>query len=245
MTTGQIINWTVGSDHREALVFAPSIEGPGAKHPVIFAFHGHGGKIKNTADQMDFQHIWPEAVVVYPQGLDAPGAVHDPHGKAPGWQLRPGDEDDRDLKLFDRMLETIRQKSAVDNRRIYAAGFSNGAIFCYVLWSQRASTLAAIGGVAGRLWPGTQLSSPLPDIHIAGIIDSSILFAWQIETIGQAQKTNNLDPWKQGQEGGDCCGMFGSSSPAPVKALFHNGGHVYPPFASAEMVTFFKNHPQP
>jgi len=31
MTTGQIINWTVGSDQREALVFAPSIEGQGEK----------------------------------------------------------------------------------------------------------------------------------------------------------------------------------------------------------------------
>src|SRR5439155_4463540 len=123
---------------------------------------------------------------IYPQGLPGRGAVHDIHGHAPGWQLWPGEYDDRDLKFFDRMLETMRQKFAVDDRRIYAAGFSNGAIFCYVLWAKRGQTLAAIGPVAGCLsnklpteegeTPGpTELTRPLPVMHIAGLMDPKVL----------------------------------------------------------------------
>ncbi len=122
---GKVMTWTIGSDQRAALVFAPTVEPPGEKHPVIFAFHGHGGKMENTANQMNFQTVWPEAVVIYPQGLPGRGAVHDIHGHAPGWQLWPGEYDDRDLKFFDRMLETMRQKFAVDDRRIYAAGHAH------------------------------------------------------------------------------------------------------------------------
>jgi polyhydroxybutyrate depolymerase len=252
---GKVMTWTIGSDQREALVYAPTAEPPGEKHPVIFAFHGHGGKMENTANQMNFQTVWPEAVVIYPQGLPGRGAVHDIHGHAPGWQLWPGEYDDRDLKFFDRMLETMRQKFAVDDRRIHAAGFSNGAIFCYVLWAKRAQTLAAIGPVAGCLsnklpteegeTPGpTELTKPLPVVHITGLMDGSVLLEWQAETINIERKVNNA-PLQQGQACGDCCVLYQSSVQAPVKALFFTGGHEYPSWASAEFVKFFKAHKQP
>ena len=43
---GKVMPWTIGSDLRHALVFAPTVEPPGEKHPVIFAFHGHGGNME-------------------------------------------------------------------------------------------------------------------------------------------------------------------------------------------------------
>ncbi len=252
---GKVMTWTIGSDKREALVFAPTVEPPGEKPPVIFAFHGHGGHMQNTANQMNFQTIWPEAVVIYPQGLDGPGAVHDQAGLHPGWQVWPGDENDRDLKFFDRMLETMRQKFAVDDRRIYAAGFSNGAIFCYVLWAKRAQTLAAIGPVAGCLSnevppePGrtpepTELTRPLPVMHITGLMDDTVKLEWQAETIRSDRKVNDPSTPK-GESCGDCCVLFPSSLQAPVKALFFAVGHEYPCCASAELVKFFKAHQQP
>jgi polyhydroxybutyrate depolymerase len=239
---GKSMTWTIDGVQREALVFVPTVEPQGEKHPVILAFHGHGGHMQTTADQMEFQTIWPEAVVVYPQGLDTPPAVPRPHaGRAPGWQLVPGDEGDRDLKFFDRMLDTMRQKFAVDNRRIYAAGFSIGAIFAYVLWAKRGTTLAALGTVAGRLWPPTALTSPLPVMQIVGLADPLVTLVWQAETIEADRKINNA-PLEQGEPCGDCCVLFPSSVDAPVKALFHTGGHIYPPWASAEFVKFFKAH---
>jgi predicted esterase len=82
-----------------------------------------------AAQVMHLQKFWPGAVIVYPQGLKTPSQV-DPQGNFPGWQVRAGQAglNDRDLKFFDAMLATMRQKFPVDNARIYATGFSNGAI---------------------------------------------------------------------------------------------------------------------
>ena len=76
---------------------------------------------------MHLQSVWPQAVVVYPQGLDSPTPL-DPSGLQPGWQFKSGDSNGRELKLFDAMVATLKQRYRIDPRRIYTSGFSNGAI---------------------------------------------------------------------------------------------------------------------
>ena len=59
---------TVDGVMREALVYVP----PGAKTtatPVIFAFHGHSGSMTTAANHFAYHALWPQALVVYPQGL--------------------------------------------------------------------------------------------------------------------------------------------------------------------------------
>src|SRR4051812_1886788 len=68
------VTWTVGTDTREALVYNPS----GSKKPVIFCWHGHGGTHTFAARKFGFHQLWPEAVVVYPQGLPTPAPLVDP-----------------------------------------------------------------------------------------------------------------------------------------------------------------------
>src|SRR5262245_34686157 len=82
------MEWTVDGVKREALVFAPSPPpGSPAKAPAIFAFHGHGGDMREAA-RMNLQQLWPEAVVVYMQGLPT-STPRDPQGTRPGWQTTP------------------------------------------------------------------------------------------------------------------------------------------------------------
>jgi polyhydroxybutyrate depolymerase len=92
--------WTIDGVEREALVYLPSTSSK-AKPPVIFGFHGHGGNMHFSARGMAFQNSWPEAIVVYPQGLPTPGIVLDREGKLPGWQNQAGQQQDRDLKFVD------------------------------------------------------------------------------------------------------------------------------------------------
>ena len=251
---GKPMTWNIDGDKRQAWVFAPPVEGNSEKHPLIFAFHGHSENEKDLpdmADKWNFQQGWPEAIVVYPLGLPGPPVVNDQNRPSTGrgWQRFVGDQGDRDLKFFDRMLETLRQKFPVDNQRIYAVGFSNGAYFTYVLWSARATTLAAIGAVAGAVIgaPGSPdvlpipLTHPLPVMHIAGLMDDTVLLEWQAETIAIDRKANNA--LNKGESCGDCCVLFSSSSQTPVRAVFFSGGHTYPyTWATAEFVTFFKSH---
>jgi len=76
------LHWTIDGIDREALVFAP---GSRQKAPVVFAFHGHGGRIDGVSKGMRFQDVWPEAIVVYPQGLPTATKI-DPRARFPGWQ---------------------------------------------------------------------------------------------------------------------------------------------------------------
>ena len=99
--------WTVDGVEREALVFLPSTSSK-SRPPVIFAFHGHGGNMHFAARGMAFQNFWPEAIVVYRQGLPTPGIVMDFEGKKPGWQREPGQLNNRDLKFVDAILATLR-----------------------------------------------------------------------------------------------------------------------------------------
>jgi polyhydroxybutyrate depolymerase len=133
---GVTMTWTVDGDSRTALVFAPP-SGPSVaahKLPLIFAFHGHGGTSQTAALGMHLQTFWPEAVVVYPQGLKTRSKI-DPNGDQYGWQVERGQAGlhDRDLKFFDAMLAGLRQQFPIDDSRIYSTGFSNGAMFSYLL----------------------------------------------------------------------------------------------------------------
>ncbi len=69
---GKIMHWTIDGVRREALVFAPRANYGSANHPLVLAFHGHGGQMLSTSVLMQIQTLWPEAIVVYPQGLNTP-----------------------------------------------------------------------------------------------------------------------------------------------------------------------------
>src|SRR5262245_56435394 len=112
-------HWTVDGVDREALVYAPDSANTNPS-PVIFAFHGHGGKMEGASRMFNFQTIWPEAIVVYMQGLNTAGRIVDREGKQPGWQFAPGKNDDRDLKFFDAVLASLEKDYRVDKKRIYS-----------------------------------------------------------------------------------------------------------------------------
>jgi polyhydroxybutyrate depolymerase len=231
--------WTIDGVKREALVYAPAPTTSAIKHPLVFAFHGHGGNMQGASQSMDIQSLWPEAIVVYAQGLPGVSPV-DPQGTRPGWQEEAGQYSDRDLKLFDAMLATMRQKFSVDDTRVYSTGFSNGATFSYLLWAERGKMLAAIGECAGRLFPSVHLTLPRPLLAIAGKVDQTDPFTLQQQTIETARQENNATG--QGQSCGQVCTFYASTTHTPVKTFIHPGGHVYPPWAAAQIVKFFQAH---
>ena len=246
---GIVMHWTIGSDQRQALVFPPvSTTTSAVKHPLVFVFHGHGGNAAGTSTQFHIQTLWPQAVVVYPQGLPSP-TVGDPSGTLPGWQFKVGDSNDRDLMLFDVMVASMKQKYAIDTKRIYTTGFSNGAVFSYLLWSARAKTIAAVGSVAGILAPPGTLTVARPLIAVSGTHDMTLPYSMQVDSVNLAR---TVDHTGAAVACGQGCTVYPSpggppppGGPTPVKTLIHQGGHMVPTWAPAQIVKFFKLHPQP
>lgn len=87
-----------------------------ARSAHLRAAHGHSGKASNAAREYGIERDWPEAITVYMQGLNTPGRFIDPEGKQTGWQMRPGEQGDRDLKFFDAMIARLKPDYQVDAR---------------------------------------------------------------------------------------------------------------------------------
>jgi polyhydroxybutyrate depolymerase len=236
----QAMNFTIDGVPRQALVLAPANASRSSEAlPLLFAFHGHGGNMVQTAAQMRFDKVWPEAIVVYMQGL--PTATDgDPGGEEPGWQHEPGQYGDRDLKFFDAVLAGLRKTFRVDENRIYATGFSNGGIFTYLLWGARGKTFAALAAVAGQKYPAVHLTMPIPFLQIGGRQDENVPFERQLESIAAAREVNGAE--SSGHSCGEFCTAYDSIRGAPVIAYIHPAGHVYPRYASPMIVGFFKQH---
>jgi polyhydroxybutyrate depolymerase len=228
--------WTIDGKHRRALVFTP--KKPSANPPLVFAFHGHGGSAKESAHEFHIQTNWPEAVVVYMQGVHTKSPT-DPQGKQSGWQGKVGNEGDRDLKFFDAVLATMREKYHVDERRTYVTGHSAGGYFTYLLAAARPDVWAANApsAAASTIHKGFP---PVPVFHAAGKKDTTIAFDRQKKTIEAVKKANDCDatgtPWAKD------CTFYASSTGAPVVTFIHNGTHSYPHQAPALIVKFFKEN---
>lgn len=235
----ELKTWTVEGKERTALVYFPKSESKSLATPVVFVFHGHGGGSKHVASRFAIHKEWPEAICVYPQGLPTPAPVIDPEGKRNGWQKYIGDQEDRDLKFFDAMLETLKKEHNIDAKRIYSAGHSNGGFFSYTLAAARGDLLAAIAPVAGtmNLRDLTQYK-PIPIFHVAGEGDPIVKFAAQERSLQQARKLNACEA--EGKKEGENCTRYTSEKGAVVVTYIHSGGHEIPQDAVSKIAAFFK-----
>jgi len=230
--------WTVDGVVRQALIYAPPDASTNAS-PVVFAFHGHGGSMQNAARSFAYHRVWPEAIVIYPQGLPTPGRLTDPEGKKAGWQPGAGDQGDRDLKFFDALLKSLQADYRVDEKRIYATGHSNGGGFTYLLWATRGDEFAAFAPSAAAASKSLGQLKPKPVLHVAGQNDPLVKFAWQKLTIDRLRQLNQCG---DGKEWGKWCTEYPSKIGAPVVTFIHPGTHQFPAEAPAAIVKFFQQH---
>jgi polyhydroxybutyrate depolymerase len=231
--------WDVDGVKREGLVVAPAKKTAG-KVPLVFDFHGHGGTARHAARVHHIHENWPEAVVVYMQGLNTPGKLTDPEGKKTGWQHGPGDQNDRDLKFFDAVLASVKKDYPIDEQRIYATGHSNGGAFTYLLWAKRGDTFAAFAPVAAAAGLYFREAKPKPLFHAASEKDPLVTFAMQKRTLDHVQKLNGCDD--KGEEWAKGCERFPSKKGTPVVIYLHEEGHKYPEVTPGLIVRFFQEH---
>jgi polyhydroxybutyrate depolymerase len=234
--------WMVDGVTREALIYVPEAART-TPAPVVFAFHGHGGTMRNAARSFAYHTRWPEAIVVYMQGLNTPGILTDPEGKRPGWQSKVGDQNDRDLKFFDAVLKTLKHEYKVDDRRVYATGHSNGGGFAYLLWAARPDEFAAVAPSSSAAVRIIKDLKPKPVMHVAGEQDPLVKFEWQKQTMDRLRKLNGCDD--DGTVWAKWCTLYPSKTGTPVVTFIHPGDHKFSQDAPPLVVKFFKEFPKP
>jgi polyhydroxybutyrate depolymerase len=141
---------------------------------LMFVFHGlsdnglHMSQITGMSQIADANGF----LVVYPDGTVFPGPL--------SWNAGGccGDAVERriDEPAFVRAIITeLEQTFTIDPNRIYATGFSNGAMLSYRLGCEMSETFAAIAPVAGLLtFSPCQPTSPVSLLHIHGSSDVSV-----------------------------------------------------------------------
>jgi len=210
---------------RMALVYAS--EAPGPK-PILFAFHGKSSSAENVAKEMDLQTLWPEAVVVYPEGDLGPSQPR-------GWHTKTS-EDNQDIRFWDRLLPEIKKRFNGDGKRVYAIGHSNGAIFMYTLWAGRGSDLAGVGILEGYShWESRFV--PKPAFVSLGDKDEVIKPAQQTPSINLLFQSN------ESSQEGKPFGTYGTyyKGVQPVVLWRYPGGHMPSHDAFEAIVKFFKS----
>jgi polyhydroxybutyrate depolymerase len=220
---------------REALVAAPK-SAKGA--PVVLAFHGYGGNMRRAAQMFRLHEHWPEAVVVYLQGLPSVNP-RDPSNQRPGWDVMRPTPDNRDVKFVDAMLADLKKQYQIDNERVFAMGHSNGGRFSYLLWAERGDKFKAFSMCGSNSMGFEQMLKPKSAFLIAGRNDSTVPFANQEKTASflltllkaNATPTHSAGNYK----------LYKGTGGAQLATYFHPGGHEFPDDAGKMAVGFFKS----
>jgi polyhydroxybutyrate depolymerase len=235
---GKLQTFDVGGTRRQAVVYESGKQAPAAGAPLVFVFHGRGGQAENAATRFKLHDHWPEAVVVYMQGLPGAAGVKDPAGKQTGWQSSPGDQADRDVKFFDVALAQIQKQYKTDPDRVYLLGHSNGARFANVLWQMRGDKLAALCSAAAQGGRLIRDCKPKSIFMIMGEKDAIAVFDWQRRSIDLARQTLKTDPSKAKIEGLARTELGKQNTELVI--YIHPGGHEYPQAATPLVAEFFR-----
>jgi len=183
-----------GFDHRPYDIHLPGNYGPARPMPVVLAIHGGGGHSRAAArttcpggdiESRGCLHAMAgrEGVaVVYPNGtgsrLLSNLRTWNAGGGTNGWQCVSGracKDGVDDIAYFRALLEDLARWVAVDRRRVYATGLSNGGAMSHRLACQMADRIAAIAALGGANQYSTTSTCapprPVPVLQIHGTAD--------------------------------------------------------------------------
>ncbi|MHA7057425.1 T9SS type A sorting domain-containing protein [Aquimarina sp. M1] len=172
----QVINATLQNDGRtrQYRLYVPASYDATKPAPLILNFHGFTNNIDIQYNQSDFRQLAEDNqfIFVTPQGLG---------GFFSGWAINNnfgGNEDD--LGFSDALIDKIQEDYNINEKRIYATGFSNGGFFSYRLACELSPRIAAVASVAGsmtRVWIDNnqcQPQHPTAVLQITGTNDNVI-----------------------------------------------------------------------
>ncbi len=231
---GELKNYEIEGLDRTAIVFAPTVT---TKHPpLVFGFHGHGGNGRQASRSFRIHEFWPEAVVVYMNGIPTITG-NDRLGQRPGWQVAEGLFQNRDLKFFDSVYKDVTKEFSVDKKGVFTMGHSNGGRFTQLLWAERNNLFAAYGPSGSHT--GRLKLSPKPMFHVLGEKDPLVDPVKQRESIESIKTLNGCEG--SGKSLAEYTTQFSGKNGNDVVAFIHPGGHEYPRAVPALMVSFFKS----
>ncbi len=254
-------------DDREFRVHAPPGYDPAVATPVVLVLHGY---LETNDDIENISQMTPETddrgyIVVYPQGRSTSWNA----GNCCGSSQQLGVDD---VGFINAMLDKLESDYCVDAKRVFSAGFSNGAILSHRLACEAADRIAAIGPVSGPIGvPTCTPSRPVPVQHFHGTSDFVVPyngggftgFTSVADSTADWVERNgcNTTPSVTFDMGDATCETYSACTAGAdvVLCTLEGGGHQWPGgqsagpggtinmdiFASTALLDFFDAHPMP
>jgi polyhydroxybutyrate depolymerase len=157
-----------GGRARTYLVHVPKGLDPKAPAPVVVVYHGAAmtGRLMRAVTGLDAAADEHRFVVVYPDGAGLVQTWNS--GGIPSVAASRAD----DVAFTRDLLDDLKGVAAVDPKRVYAAGFSNGGMMAYKLANDLPDRFAAVCAVGGTMTYDTpNPKRPVPVIHFHGTED--------------------------------------------------------------------------
>jgi len=143
--------------------------------PLVLDFHGVAETAPLQADTSQFGTLGQRDgfVVVTPSGTGDP--IH--------WDTTDHSMFNPDLQFVAALLDQVEATQCIDTSRVYATGFSDGAVMATQLACTMSSRFAAIGAVSGlELQPPCDPTRPVPVIAFHGTADPILYFNGGVDT---------------------------------------------------------------
>ncbi len=171
---------TVHGSQRTYIVHVPPSYKPQTRSPLVVMLHGGGGTARAAmwetewavkADKEGFLAVFPNAMA------RDPARASNFAGNPQLWndgsdRFYEGQTASDDVGFIAAMLGDLSARFALDERRVYLTGFSNGASMSFRLGAELSDRIAAIAPVAGALWIDPPMfRQPVSMMYITGTAD--------------------------------------------------------------------------
>ncbi len=142
-----------GGVTRTFTIHAPDAIDTSQKYPLLFAFHGGNNEGPNWDAAWSGYVASEKIITIYPQGVNG------------FWNVGIGFSSADDVGFVREITDYLKANVRVDTARIYAMGFSMGAMLCHKL-AREANFITAIAPVSG-LWLTTDaIAASQPNISV-------------------------------------------------------------------------------
>ncbi|KAK5636977.1 hypothetical protein RRF57_012689 [Xylaria bambusicola] len=150
---------TINGKNRQYIVQVPANYNSNTPYKLIFGYHWRDGTMNNVAPgYYGLRDLAKEtAIFIAPQGIGN------------GWANNGGE----DVTFTDQMVDTIKNSLCVDEKQIFATGWSYGGAMSYSLACSRPNVFRAVAVISGAQLSGCSGgNTPVPYLGIHGVVDS-------------------------------------------------------------------------
>lgn len=246
---GTVQGFMVEGMSREFIVNLPDGVEDGGPWPVVFNWHGLGDTAQNMSGLVS-PHVNSAVmpfIAVTPEDTDFMLDIAIPGLPSMDWEVFAVDpEDNRELALFDAVLECLDERYGVDPEHIHSMGFSLGGITTDMIASNRSDVVASVATYSGGYW-----NNPA---NVDGLLATQVMWPEYTATEGYTQlflhgDTTDLFDLSLIQLHFDeyalSDSVFLNERGHDAIVCNHGNGHTVPSssMGGAQLVEFFADHP--